>query len=99
MVNRFLEQYELDLIDDREFKQMVGIWERDVLRLPEPSNLAKGNTLVTLRTATKKLIGRLDMILRKAAIRSLLQGHRKVDLDILKQVMGSTKWSYERKKK
>ena len=91
VVNRFLEQYELDLIDDREFKQIVGIWERDVLRLPEPSNLAKGNTLVTLRTATKKLIGRLDMILRKAAIRSLLQDHRKVDLDILKQVMASMK--------
>ena len=96
---RFLEQYELDRLDDKEFKQMVSIWERDVLRLPEPSNLAKGKTFTTLKTATKKLIGLLDMILRKAAIRSLLQGHRKVDLDILKQIMGATKWSYERKKK
>ncbi len=60
---------------------------------------AKGKTFTTLKTATNKLIGRLDMILRKAAIRSLLQGHKKVDLDILQQVMSSTKWSYERKKK
>ena len=99
VVNRFLEEYELDRLDDKEFKQMVGIWERDVLRLPQPSNLAKGKTFTTLKTATNKLIGRLDMILRKAAIRSLLQGHKKVDLDILQQVMSSTKWSYERKKK
>ncbi|MDJ0682626.1 MAG: TniB family NTP-binding protein [Xenococcaceae cyanobacterium MO_167.B52] len=99
VVNRFLEEYEFDRLDDNEFKQMVGIWERDVLRLPQPSNLAKGKTFTTLKTATNKLIGRLDMILRKAAIRSLLQGHKKVDLDILQQVMSSTKWSYERKKK
>jgi hypothetical protein len=78
---------------------MVGIWERDVLRLPKPSNLAEGKTLTTLKTATKKLIGRLDMILRKAAIRSLLQGHQKVDLDILNEVMSSTRWSHEKKPK
>lgn len=99
VVNRFLEQYELDRLDDKEFQQMVGIWERDVLKLPEPSNLAKGKTFTTLKTATNKLIGRLDMILRKAAIRSLLQGHKKVAPDILEQVMSSTKWSYERGKK
>ncbi len=99
VVNRFLEEYELDRLDDKEFKQMVGIWERDVLRLPEPSNLVKGKTFMTLKTATNKLIGRLDMILRKAAIRSLLGDHQKVDPDILKQVISSTKWSYERKKK
>ncbi|MDJ0689702.1 MAG: TniB family NTP-binding protein [Xenococcaceae cyanobacterium MO_188.B32] len=99
VVNRFLEEYELDRLDDKEFKQIVGIWERDVLRLPEPSNLTKGKTFTTLKTATNKLIGRLDMILRKSAIRSLRQGYKKVDLDILQQVMSSTKWSYERKRK
>ena len=99
VLNRFLEEYLLDRLEDKEFKKMVTIWERDVLRLPEPSNLAKGKTYTTLKKATNNLIGRLDMILRKAAIRSLLQGHRKVDLDILKQVMASTKWSHARKKK
>ena len=99
VVNRFLEQYELDRLGDKEFKEMVGIWERDVLRLPKPSNLAEGKTLTTLKTATKKLIGRLDMILRKAAIRSLLQGHQKVELDILNEVMSSTRWSHEKKPK
>ncbi len=96
--NRFLEEYELDRLDDKEFKQMVAIWERDVLKLPEPSNLAKGKTFSTLKIVTKKLVGRLDMILRKAAIRSLRQGHQKVDPEILKQVMSSTKWSNARRK-
>ena len=99
VVNRFLEEYVLDKLDDKEFKQMVRIWERDVLKLPEPSNLVKGKTFSTLKTATNKLIGRLDMILRKAAIRSLRQGHQKVDPEILKQVISSTKWSYERRRK
>ncbi len=99
VLNRFLEEYEFDRLDDQEFKQMVGIWERDVLKLPEPSNLTKGKTFYILKKATIKLIGRLDMILRKAAIRSLLQGHQKVDLDILKQVISSTKWSHARKQK
>ena len=49
VVNRFLEEYELDRLDDKKFKQMVSIWERDVLRLPEPSNLAKGKTFTTLK--------------------------------------------------
>ncbi len=99
VVGRFLEEYEIDRLNDTEFKEMVGLWERDVLDLPKPSNLSKGKTFTTLKTATKKLVGKLDMILRKAAIRSLLQGHQKVDPEILEQVISSTRWSYERKNK
>ncbi len=49
--------------------------------------------LLTWRTrpGTKQLIGRLDMILRKAAIRSLLKGHKKVDENILKEVIAASK--------
>lgn len=91
VVNRFLEQFELDRLGDNEFKQMVQIWERDVLRLPEASNLATGENLKLLKKATKKLIGRLDMILRKAAMRSLMKGHKKVDHDVLKQVISASR--------
>ena len=99
VANRFLEEYELDRLDDKEFKQIVQIWERDVLRLPEPSNLGKGENLKLLKTSTRKLIGRLDMILRKAAIRSLSQGKQSITPEILKQVISATKWSYERKRR
>jgi hypothetical protein len=89
--NRFLERYELDKLDDKEFQQIVEIWVKNVLKMPEASNLAKGKTLSLLKKTTKKLIGRLDMILRKAAIRSLLKGHKTIDEKVLEEVARSVK--------
>lgn len=91
VVNRFLEQFELDKLKDKQFMEMVQIWERDVLRLPEESKLASQNNLKLLKKVTKHLIGRLDMILRKAAIRSLMKGHKKVDENVLKEVIAASK--------
>jgi DNA transposition AAA+ family ATPase len=84
--NRFLESYELDKLDDKEFQQITRIWVRDVLGMSEASNLLKGETLKLLKKTSKKLIGRLDMILRKAAIRSLRKGYKTLDEEVLKQV-------------
>ncbi|MGQ4648130.1 TniB family NTP-binding protein [Lyngbya aestuarii] len=89
--NRFLECYELDKLEDKEFKEAVQIWERDVLRLPEASNLAKGENLKILKKVTHRLIGRLDMILRKAAIRSLLKGYKQVNQEVLKEIAKSVR--------
>ena len=91
VVNRFLEQFELDKLKEKQFIEMVQIWERDVLRLPEESKLASQNNLKLLKKVTKHLIGRLDMILRKAAIRSLMKGHKKVDENVLKEVIAASK--------
>ncbi|MCC5657153.1 TniB family NTP-binding protein [Nostoc sp. XA010] len=91
VVNRFLEQFELDKLKEKQFMEMVQIWERDVLRLPEESKLASENNLKLLKKVTKQLIGRLDMILRKAAIRSLMKGHKKVDENVLKEVIAASK--------
>lgn len=91
VVNRFLEKFELDKLNDTQFKQMIQIWERDVISLPEASKLASGDNFKLLKSASKSLIGRLDMILRKAAIRSLLRGQKKVDEDVLKEVIAATK--------
>ncbi|MGF1987931.1 MAG: TniB family NTP-binding protein [Nostoc sp. ZfuVER08] len=92
VVNRFLDKFEIDQLEDNEFKQMIQVWERDVLRLPEESKLASGENLKLLKQSTKKLIGRLDMILRKAAIRSLLRGYKKIDQGILKEITKTTKF-------
>ena len=59
--------------------------------MSEASNLVKGETLKLLKKTTKRLIGRLDMILRKAAIRSLLKGYKTLDEEVLKQVAKSLK--------
>jgi hypothetical protein len=89
--NRFLERYELDRLDDKEFQQIARIWVRDVLGMSEASTLLKGETLKLLKKTTKRLIGRLDMILRKAAIRSLLKGYKTLDAEVLKQVARTVK--------
>jgi hypothetical protein len=89
--NRFLERYELDKLEDKEFQQIAQIWVRDVLGMSEASKLVKGETLKLLKKTTKKLIGRLDMILRKAAIRSLLKGYKTLDEEVLKQVARTVK--------
>lgn len=57
----FAERYN-KIKSGKEFKQMVAIWERDVLQLPESSNLTKGKLFRDLKTATKKLVGRLDFL-------------------------------------
>ncbi len=89
--NRFLERYELDKLDDKEFQKIARIWVRDVLGMSEASSLVKGDTLKLLKKTTKRLIGRLDMILRKAAIRSLLKGYKTLDEEVLKQVARTVK--------
>lgn len=92
VTHRFLEEYQLDSPNDKEFQIMIQVWERDVLRLPEPSNLAKGKNQTSLKQATGKLIGRLDMILRKAAIRSLLRGESKITPEILEEIINAVTW-------
>jgi hypothetical protein len=91
VANRFLERYELDKLDDKEFQKIARIWVRDVIGISEASNLIKGDTLKLLKKTTKRLIGRLDMILRKAAIRSLLKGYKTLDEEVLKQVARTVK--------
>ncbi|MDJ0571104.1 MAG: hypothetical protein QNJ53_18930 [Pleurocapsa sp. MO_192.B19] len=48
-------------------------------------NTTKG-FLTILLEATQGYIGRLDEVLREAAIASLSQGHKKVDHKILKEI-------------
>jgi hypothetical protein len=89
--NRFLERYQLDKISDKEFQKIARIWVQDILGMSEASNLIKGETLKLLKRTTKRLIGRLDMILRKAAIRSLVEGYKTLDAEVLKQVARTVK--------
>lgn len=64
----------------------MAIWEKKVLNLPVPSNLTTKESLKTLLEATEGYIGRLDDVLREAAVASLSQGHKKIDRTILKEI-------------
>jgi len=85
--NRFLAYFQMGVIHSEQFGQTVAIWERDILRLPVPSNLTNKSALKLLREKTRGYIGILDMILRQAAIVALSKGKFKIDLETLKEVM------------
>ena len=89
--NRFRSSYRMGTIRSNQLKQIVGVWERDIIKLPVPSNLTAEPMLKVLRKATglpKKgyYIGLIDMVLKEAAIRALENGQMKIDLTILKEV-------------
>jgi DNA transposition AAA+ family ATPase len=84
--NRFRPCYRLENLSGDDFKRTVEIWERQVLKLPSPSNLSSKTMLKTLGAATGGYIGLLDMILRGAAIKALKKGLPKIDLETLKEV-------------
>ena len=69
-----------------DFKKTVEIWEDKVLRLPVASNLNNKEMLKILLKATEGYIGRLDEILREAAIKSLSRGFKKVEKAVLQEV-------------
>jgi DNA transposition AAA+ family ATPase len=84
--NRFRAQRRFGKLLGQEFKDTVVIWENKVIALPVPSNLAKVDTQKLLLKATGGYIGRLDEILREAAIKSLSRGHKKIEFSILQEV-------------
>ena len=84
--NRFRAQRRFGKLLGQEFKDTVVIWENKVIALPVPSNLAKVETQKLLLKATGGYIGRLDEILREAAIKSLSRGHKKIEFSILQEV-------------
>lgn len=84
--NRFLASHRFGKLGGEDFAKTVKIWEQRVLCLPVASNLTTKAMLKTLLEATEGFIGRLDEVLREAAIRSLTAGHKKVDKDVLKAV-------------
>jgi DNA transposition AAA+ family ATPase len=84
--NRFRAHRRFGKLVGQEFKDTTIIWENKVIALPVPSNLAKVDTQKLLLKATGGYIGRLDEILREAAIKSLSRGHKKIEFSILQEV-------------
>ncbi len=90
--NRFRSSYKIGTIQSKQLTQIVGVWERDIIKLPVPSNLTAEPMLKELRKATGLkgrgyYIGLIDMVLKEAAIRALERGQMKIDLDVLKEVV------------
>jgi DNA transposition AAA+ family ATPase len=84
--NRFRACHRFGKLSGEDFQKTLGIWEHKVLNLPVASNLMAKDMLRIMTVATEGFIGRMDEILREAAIRSLSQGFKQVDKAILQEV-------------
>lgn len=89
--NRFRSNYRFGTIQTDQLKQIVGVWERDIIALPVPSHLTTDPMLKLIRPAIGNsnrgyYLGLMDMVLREAAIRSLEKGKMQIDKDVLKEV-------------
>jgi DNA transposition AAA+ family ATPase len=83
--NRFRACHRFGKLSGDDFKKTVKAWEDNILKLPVPSNLISKAMLGILTSATEGYIGRLDEILREAAIRSLSRGLKKIDKAVLQE--------------
>ena len=84
--NRFRSHRRFGKLTGEDFKRTIKIWEEKVLKLPVPSNLTRTEMIKILSKATEGYIGRLDELLREAAIKSLSRGHKKIEKETLKEV-------------
>ena len=84
--NRFRACHRFGKLSGEDFKKTVALWEQQVLKLPVASNLTSKEMLRILTTGTEGYVGRMDEILREAAIRSLSSGFKKVEKKILEEV-------------
>ncbi|MBD2074357.1 TniB family NTP-binding protein [Phormidium sp. FACHB-592] len=84
--NRFRACHRFGKLSGEEFVKTVAIWEQKILKLPVASNLTSKEMLRIVTAGTEGYIGRMDEILREAAIRSLSAGFKKVEKKILEEV-------------
>ncbi|OUC12056.1 MAG: transposase [Alkalinema sp. CACIAM 70d] len=84
--NRFRACHRFGKLSGEEFKKTIALWEQKILNLPVASNLISKDMLRILTTGTEGYIGRMDEILREAAIRSLSFGYKKVEKKCLEEV-------------
>lgn len=84
--NRFRACHRFGKLSGGDFAKTVKLWEQQVLKLPVASNLASKTMLKLLLEATEGHIGRMDEVLRDAAIRALQQGMKKIEKSVLQEV-------------
>jgi len=89
VAGRFASYFSFEKLLGANFKKTIKIWEQEILRLPEPSNLADDQEIITLlQEKTDGQIRLLDQILRDAAVKALESGVNKIDKSVLESIEG-----------
>jgi hypothetical protein len=83
---RFINCHRFHRFDSQVLEETTAIWEKYVLKLPQPSNLTCAPMQKILGATTRGYLGLLDEILRNAARRALQSGQARIDLSLLSQV-------------
>lgn len=89
VASRFACYFNFEELAGSNFRKTVKIWEEQVLLLPEPSNLAINDEIITLlQEKTGGQLRLLDQILRNAAIKAVENGLKKIDKALLDSIEG-----------
>ena len=95
---RFGFRYHFDKMNPTEFVNTIGVWEKNLLRLPEPSELASKEVINLLAKATNYSLRALDDILRSAAIEAVIQDSPKITKAVLQMAIANRKQSGKKRK-
>jgi DNA transposition AAA+ family ATPase len=89
VASRFACYFNFEELSGGKFRQIVKVWEEQILMLPEPSNLATNEEVISLlQEKTSGQLRLLDQILRNAAIKALESGLNKIDKSVLDSIEG-----------
>jgi DNA transposition AAA+ family ATPase len=87
ILRRFSPCYRFQRFDSKSLEEITAIWEKYVLKLPQPSNLTSFSMQKILGASTGGYLGPLDKILRSAARLALQSGKLRIDVSLLSQVV------------
>ncbi len=89
VASRFACYFNFEELLGDNFRKAIKVWEDQILMLPEPSNLANNEEVVSLlQEKTSGQLRLLDQILRNAAIKALESGLNKIDKSVLDSIEG-----------
>lgn len=89
VAGRFASYFSFETLLGANFNKTIKIWEQQILKLPESSNLADNQEIITLlQDKTDGKIRLLDQILRDAAVKALESGVNKIDKSVLESIEG-----------
>lgn len=86
-------KYQMHNVASQELEEVIQVWEKDVIALPDESDLTKSPNLAILRGASitpehEYRLVLIDRILRDAALQCLQKGLTYIDQTVLEQVAG-----------
>lgn len=87
LASAFQPLYWLPKLNEAALKQAIAKWEVEVLQLPERSQLDEEGAFEIVQEVTQGCVGRLDVILRRSAMRALKAGKHAIDREVLDEVI------------